>query len=210
MNDAEAAQQLQTIRTLMERAALYRRALGPILTTAGCIGLVVAAAGFFFRIESTRGFLGLWLSAGVVTIAVSLLMVRRQALRDHEVFWTPPTRRVVSAMFPALFAGALATMVSPWMRWGEFPMVAFLPCVWSVCYGLALHAAGFFTLRGIQQLGWAFVTAPIGFGFYLIAPNLLPNTDIYLLAHAQMGGLFGLCHLVAGGKLLVEERYSLT
>ena len=37
MNDDWAVDQLQAIRTLMERSALYRRALAPVLTVAGVI-----------------------------------------------------------------------------------------------------------------------------------------------------------------------------
>jgi hypothetical protein len=40
-----AAEQLQTIRTLMERSAVYRRALAPIMLFAGLTGLVTMGLG---------------------------------------------------------------------------------------------------------------------------------------------------------------------
>jgi len=43
-----AEENLQTIRTLMERSAVYRRALAPIVIYAGVIGVLTAAAGLYF------------------------------------------------------------------------------------------------------------------------------------------------------------------
>ena len=40
-----ATDHLQVIRTLMERSALYRRALAPIMLTCGVIGIAAATAG---------------------------------------------------------------------------------------------------------------------------------------------------------------------
>ena len=45
MDNHWAAEHLQTIRTLMERSALYRRALAPIMTFAGAVGTAAAASG---------------------------------------------------------------------------------------------------------------------------------------------------------------------
>jgi len=113
-----------------------------------------------------------------------------------------------------LFAGAIGTVALVLPRPGEASLAPLLPYVWAVCYGLALHAAGFFTLRGIRQLGFAFVLAGGFFGVaaYLPMVNLLSflEADLQMGAHLQMGALFGVCHLISGGKLLIEERYSLT
>jgi hypothetical protein len=35
--------------------------------------------------------------------------------------------------------------------------LTWLPLIWIVLYGCALHAAGFFTPRGLRVFGWAFV-----------------------------------------------------
>ena len=40
-----AVDNLQTIRTLMERSALYRRALAPIMILAGTIGIAGGLTG---------------------------------------------------------------------------------------------------------------------------------------------------------------------
>jgi len=55
-----AEENLQTIRTLMERSALYRRALAPILLFAGTLGVTAAAVGLLLHLNPIRalGFSG--------------------------------------------------------------------------------------------------------------------------------------------------------
>ncbi len=97
-----AAENLQTIRTLMERSALYRHALAPIMLFAGVIGVLATAIGF----DSASGFAPiLWralVGSGDGTIAGAFFIIRRQALKNNEPFWSPPTRRVAMALVPPL------------------------------------------------------------------------------------------------------------
>src|ERR1700744_1139338 len=97
MNPNLAEENLQTIRTLMERSALYRRALAPIMLFAGILGTLAAAVGLSFHLDSPWLFTGLWLGTAVIVIIGALLIARRQALKDEEAFWSPPTRRVAQA-----------------------------------------------------------------------------------------------------------------
>ena len=60
-----ASDHLQTIRTLMERSALYRRALAPVMIVSGSIGLVAAGIAPFLKIDSGRSFAIFWLVAGL-------------------------------------------------------------------------------------------------------------------------------------------------
>jgi len=207
MKEADAAQQLQTIRTLMERAALYRRALGPVLTAAGALGLLGAALGWLLPVAGRDGFFTLWFSVAGVALTVSFLLVRQQAVRSHEAFWTPPTRRVVAAMLPPALAGCAATVALAGLHTEGGTLALALPPAWLVCYGLALHAAGFFTLRGVRQLGWAFVLAGCALGGAALLPDYGPSLRH---AHLLMGATFGLGHLLAGGRLLIEERKPAT
>src|SRR5947209_7775515 len=52
-----AAEHLQVIRTLMERSALYRRALAPIMSFNGVLGTAAALLGWGWKIDSPRPFL---------------------------------------------------------------------------------------------------------------------------------------------------------
>ena len=100
-----ASDHLQTIRTLMERSALYRRALSPVMIVTGSVGLLAAIAAQFLQIDSSRHFALFWLIVSAVAIAAAFLLVRRQALKDSEPFWSLPTKRVTEALLPAFFVG---------------------------------------------------------------------------------------------------------
>lgn len=200
MNEAAAQQQLQTIRTLMERVALYRRALAPMMLAAGTLGLVAGAVGWFVPLETTTGFFALWLLTAAVVIVTCFLLIRRQAIVDAEPFWTPPTRRVASATLPAVFVGGVVTLLVGVVE-GSNPFGVL--CVWLICHGLALHAAGFFMPRGIRWFGWGFVL----FGTLLaFSGYFLPHRPTLRDAHLVMGGTFGLGHLAYGLYLRATGR----
>ena len=105
-----AAEHLQVIRTLMERSALYRRALAPIMIFNGVIGLAAAVVGWALHIGTPHAFILYWAGVAVVAMTGSFLLVRRQALKESEPFWSPPTRRVTQALLPPLAAGFMVTV----------------------------------------------------------------------------------------------------
>ena len=107
-----AAEHLQVIRTLMERSALYRRALAPIMIYNGAVGTVAAIAGWSCKIDSLRGFILFWACVAVVAMGGSFFLVRRQALQASEPFWSPPTRRITQAMLPPLAAGMFIGLIT--------------------------------------------------------------------------------------------------
>ena len=78
----------------MERSALYRRALAPVMTLVGAMGVLAGIACPFVSGSSGRRFVLYWAGVAVVALTAALLIVRRQALRNAEPFWSPPTRRV--------------------------------------------------------------------------------------------------------------------
>lgn len=202
MNPNLAEENLQTIRLLMERAAVYRRALAPVMLLAGIVGLVAAAIGLIFKIESAPAFSGLWLGTACVVVALSFFLVRRQALKDHEPFWSPPTCRVTQAMLPPLVAGfALAAMLALLVKnWAiDIPMTL----VWLLCYGCALHSAGFFMARGIKWFGWIFII--MGMVLMIIVQEA-PDRVTPPLANYVMGIFFGGLHLAYGIYLYFTER----
>lgn len=216
MEPNHAAEHLEVIRTLMERSALYRRALGPVMILAGVLGTLAAAAGWLLHFEAPIIFAGYWLSVGALTAASSFLLVRQQALKQKEDFLTPPTRRVMQALLPALFVGmilGLAVVVAELSRPANpGPSVAdagsdltWLPLSWIVLYGCALHAAGFFTPRGLRIFGWAFVVAgSIAFAYWIFAG--LHAARPQQTGHVLMGFFFGVLHLAYGMYLSVTER----
>ena len=208
-----AEENLQVIRTIMERAALYRRTLAPLMLATGLIGLVAACVGLLLQVRTPQAFLTLWLVTATLALAVSLLIVRRQAIIAKEPFSTPASRRVIGAMHPPLCAAALLT-VPVIVLLGTVrgaPSEAVLTsaiCVWMSLYGSGLNAAGQYSSRGVRLLGWGFIgTGPLLATLYVggfIVPEL-GSRMLWTNPHAIMGATFGGFHLVAAGYLYLTE-----
>jgi hypothetical protein len=203
-----AAEHLQVIRTLMERSAVYRRALAPIMIFNGAIGAVAAGAGWALKIDAPRTFILYWAGVGLLAVAGSFLLVRRQALKESEPFWSPPTRRVTQAMLPPLVAGLIISLValgnidSAPGNLGAGLGMLWLPLSWVILYGCAFHAAGFFMPRGMKVFGWAFVLGGCG----LLALGIPDWTSRLNYAHGIMGFFFGALHLAYGVYLYFTEQ----
>jgi hypothetical protein len=196
-----AAEHLQTIRTLMERSAVYRRALAPIMVFNGTLGTAAAVAGWAMRIESPRAFICFWGIVAFTALAGSFLLARRQALKDAEPFWSPPTRRVAQAFLPPLAAGMVISVVVA-LHFEAIIALLWLPLGWVVLYGCALHAAGFFMPRGMKWLGWAFVLS----GSALFAAGIPGAVSPVTYAHGLMGFFFGVAQLAYGTYLHFTEK----
>lgn len=206
MNENWAAENLQTIRTLMERSALYRRALAPVTMLTGVVGLAAGGVGWLTDCNSPRRFVVFWFAVAIVALAGSFVIIRRQALRDKEPFWSPPTRRVAQAMLPCFYIGLVAGLVSMEDDVQDMgaTMQLLLILVWMALYGAALNAAGFFMPRGMKLLGWLFII--IGTG---LLPRLFlhhPQPLEFRFVHVVMGLSFGGLHLAYGIYLYFTEK----
>ena len=152
----------------MERSALYRRALALIMLFAGLLGLAAAATGLLCHLDSIRAFGVLWLGTAVVAVIGAFIIARRQALKDGEKFWSPPTRRIAQALLPPLTAGTCVSLVTIGVLGnnleGGFNLIMTL--VWMFFYGCAIHSAGFFMPRGMKLFGWIFIGFACGLCFY--------------------------------------------
>lgn len=212
-----AEENLQVIRTLMERAGLYRRALAPVMTCVGLLGIVAGLGGRVARLESLNAFLSLWLSVAGVAAAVSLLIVRRQALTAGESFWTPPTRRVgLAIMLP--FAAAMAFTL-PFLGVairqqgsGGSAVASGAVSLWLGFYGCGLAAAGQFMSRGVRTLGVVFTLLGAALFYHLNTVTINRSGVPSLLEepHFLMGATFGGLHLLAGVYLYFTEKRQLT
>ena len=189
-----AEENLNTIRTLMERASVYRRALAPVAITVGLLGLAAAGLAEVMGWTGQGRFAGYWLGVGAVSLLAALLLVRRQAMRDKEEIMSLPTRRVVQALAPLLLAGLGLGVLEVLDVRGDRDSIRLI-ALWMVLYGGALHAAGFFMQRGLRWLGWIFVF----FGAICLCLHELGHvSSLKDNAHWVMGWAFGANHLIYG------------
>jgi hypothetical protein len=197
-----AEENLNTIRTLMERASVYRRALAPVAIAVGVLGIVAAGLAEGIGWTGKNIFAGYCLGVGIVTILTALLLVRRQALQADEEFWSPPTRRVAQVMGPLLLAG-LGLGVLEILNTGGRDSICLI-ALWMVLYGGALHAAGFFMQRGLKLVGWIFIISGT------ISLYLHTMGEVKWLEEANanwvMGWAFGANHLAYGLYLKLTAK----
>lgn len=208
MDNNWAAEHLQTIRTLMERSALYRRALAPISTFVGVVGIVGGMLGWKLKIVVAGLFAFYWMAIGVVAVIGALMLVRRQAVSQGEAFWSPPTRRVAQAMAPALFVGLVFGCVTVGVFWLSKNLIEplWLVIFWTLLYGLALHSAGFFMPRGIRLFSFAFIGISLALILLLITESIDLRNETIRVLHWWMGVIFGASHLAYGIYLYFTER----
>ncbi len=232
MQNDWASENLQVIRTLMERSAVYRRALAPVMGLVGATGIAAGIVGASLGFETSRLFAAYWGAVALVCLTEALLLVRRQAVKELEPFWSPPTRRMAQAVSPAFFAALVVgvvfflqrvptesgfAMASPW-SWKHFLVMRIPPengfvmvlvAIWMVLYGLAMHAAGFFMRRGVRIFGWGYVLAGVACLAYWMchAKFFLAQPDFPLWnSNIAMGALFGGGHAAYGLYLYVTEK----
>lgn len=204
MNARDASSDLEAIRVLMERSALYRRTLAPTSLGLGALGLVAGVLHRLLPLETSTAFTLCWLGTAVLGIVVAFWNSRRQALRANEPFWSPPARRVATSMAPPLAAGFLISI--PFLLGEDWArrVIWLLPALWMILYGCALNAAGFFMPRGIRWLGWLYLAG----GNALLLWWTCPLNQFPPVAHAHwaMTGGFGLGHIAYGAYLASTER----
>jgi hypothetical protein len=207
-----AEENLQVIRTLMERAGLYRRALAPVMTFVGVVGIATGTIGRFLQVESLLGFLSIWIPAALLAGGGAFLIIRRQALTASEAFWTAPTRRVALAIGQPFVAAALFTLpilcLLASMKGGMVGHLQLAASLWLGFYGCGLHAAGQFISRGVRILGWGFVCAG-AINLYVWQTLTLVHMGplpLWLDPHGLMGATFGGFHLIAGIYLYFTEK----
>jgi len=201
MNEQQRAEEhLRVIRTLMERATIYRAISAPTALVGGLLATVTAAASVYlphFRSgmrATSRHFLLWWLAILLITIAVNTIFVWKAARRRHEPLVSPSMKLALHALLPAIFAACVITIPMCLFERNEY----LVSLIWTGFYGLALLATSHFSPKSLVRLGWAFLLT--AFGFFLVSyvfPDtmLLPRPD-EVRAALLMGATFGLYHLI--------------
>jgi len=155
----------------MERSAVYRRALAPVMTANGLLGTLAAAVGILASIQSPArlcrvlderrpGRRRRFVFAGA---AGSLSKRPSGSGRRPPAGWRKPcSRPCFSALSWASFCWSQTVSRNPHAR--PWEAASLFGCPGGIAlYGCALHAAGFFMPRGMKVFGWALVLGSSAF-----------------------------------------------
>ena len=214
----EAEEHLRVIRSLMEKATIYRA----ISAEAAAIGGVLAIVGSFsmgnwmstfsfgddiavFKGPNRWVFFATWTIVLLLASCANLYVLRRAALQRGEPFVSPGMKLALRSLLPSFcVAGALTVQVVP-----AFWFVFVVP-IWITCYGLGLLSTRHFAPTSLIRLGWAFVLAGVlacfditnttWGAFYQPAngsdPQAFASWQHVLQAQFLMAATFGLFHLI--------------
>lgn len=195
----EAVEQLRVIRTMMERATIFRALSGETALVGGAMALAMAWAS-----EKQRGlpWASWWLGGLLVVLAFNLFQIQRMRVVHRKPFWSSGLRLAIRGALPSIVAGGFLGLL--FVRGGNEVAAA---CVWILHYGLALLAIREFAPKSMVWLGWAFVA----FGLLALASvaNVVELDRDWMLrvnASRLMAVAFGGFHLVYGGLIVTTGR----
>jgi hypothetical protein len=199
---SEAEEHLRVIRSLMEKATLYRALSAPAALTGGILSIAASALIMVLQRQqhptliSSSTFGGIWAAVFIITATTSLVLLQRDAARRNEPFLSTGFRSALRAMLPALLAAGLITLACFARK-----SVHYQVPLWITFYGLALLATGHFAPRSIGRLGWAFLISGVlcqgGLLDFALGARLPHFIDGPALLMAATFGLFHIIYAVA-------------
>lgn len=141
---------LRYIRATMERAGAFTAVPGWGGVAMGISAL--AAAGVASNQPTGDRWLGVWLAAAVVAIAIAGWTITRKARRAGVPLLDGPGRKFALSFLPPVLAGAVLTLA----LYRSGTMTA-LPGAWLLLYGAGVVTAGTFSVRIVPVLGLCFM-----------------------------------------------------
>jgi hypothetical protein len=193
-----ALAQLADIQDQITRADVYRGYRSVPIAASGVIGLAAAALQPSGLAADPLGFVTYWTviaaSAGFVGVSE---IVYNYVVHDASLA-RRRTRRVIGQLLPSLLGAAIITAC--FVRLSA-ALVALLPGIWAVCFGVGIFASRPFLVRAS---GWiALYYYAVGVGLLWVAGG--PES----LSAWSVGGTFGVGQLLAAAVLywnLENER----
>ena len=198
----DAVEQLRVIRTMMERATIFRALSGETALMGGAAAL---AAAWLSDGRSGWPWAYFWLGGLGLVLMFNVIQILRASAVHQRVFWSTGLRTALRGAFPSLVAGGFLGLL--YIRVGSPEQTKVAASIWILNYGIALLAIREFAPRSMIWLGWAFVA----FGLLCLSGltyvnGLLCHTLGTLSASHLMAIAFGGFHLLYGGIIVTTGR----
>ena len=195
MQRQEAEEHLRIIRSLMEKATVYRAISAPTALIAGLTAIGAAYFGYWVELKnhefptedfrlSDYGFPLIWLSVLALVGAANGYFLFQDARRRGEKFISNGMKMALTALIPSHVTAAVLSVL-----FQTAPSILVL--VWTIFHGIGLLATSHFSPRSMTLLGWGFLLAGLGtIVAHAHAPSSVPS------AHVLMAITFGGFHLI--------------
>lgn len=194
-----ALEHLRIIRTLMERAHIYRAISATAALFGGVLALFVSGIGFYYAADaasaaiSGKQFLAAWMILLALSTILNLLLLMRESKGRGQPFVTDGLRMALRAVIPPLMVGGVLGICLIIFK-GEIALAAL---VWILCYGLALLSTASFAPRSVIRLGYGFVIGGITLTImWSLRHNSITEQSSQSLASLFLGLTFGLLHII--------------
>jgi hypothetical protein len=209
MTDSDSASRhLRVIRSLMERATVYRSISAPTALVGGLLSLGGFATAYYAKHQrqhplSPTEFLIVWLVILALTGVTNLIFLSRGAARRSEHFFSPGMKCALLSVAPAFLSAAVLT---PLMMHRPIN----LALLWITLYGIGLLGTQHFAPRSLVVLGVTFFLTGCGLlvtwkHFFMPNPHIEPSA---LVVSGIMAATFGGFHLAYAAAVwaLGEEK----
>ncbi len=204
----DALESLRVIRSLMERAHIYRAISAPAATIGGLFAVAAGVAGAvpgvgeFF--SQPRPFLATWLLILVLTSAANFWLLSREAARRNQPTISEGMRMAMRTILPPVGVGGILGIGT--LLWsGDMGMAA---TYWMLFYGLALLGTHSFSPRSLVWLGWGFIA--LGVALFAVLGSGYGDLQTFLRsgrgASLAMAASFGLLHLIYAGCVCMGSK----
>jgi hypothetical protein len=189
-----ASRQLRVIRSLMERATIYRSISAPTALVGGLLSLAGFATAYYAKHHrhqplSSNEFLMVWVVILALTCLTNTIFLCRGSVRRGEAFFSSGMKCALMSVAPAFFSAAVLTLLV------HRPVQ--LALVWITLYGMGLLATQHFAPRSLVLLGITFFFTGCGLlvgwkHFFMPNPHAEPSA---LVVSGIMAATFGGYHL---------------
>lgn len=199
----EAAEQLRVIRTMMERATIFRALSGEAALFGGAASL---AAGWVSESRLGWSWGSVWLAGLAVVLAFAVWQLVRTATAKNKSVWSHGLKVALRGALPSLVAGGFLGLL--YLKYGGRGCETHAASMWIIHYGLALLAIREFAPKSMAWLGLAFLVTGIAafsaMTFVQAATPLLNKLGPSGLMAATFGGF----HLIYGATIVTTTRRS--
>jgi len=186
----EAEEHLRVIRSLMEKATIYRAVSAPTALAGGIAAMFVVAPPtrlVFDRLFQENSFHARWSLALFVTLLINTALILREARRRGDPLVSPGMRAAFRALLPPFLCGGIFFALFSAEN---------IPAFLAIFYGLGLLATGHFAPSSICWLGWSFLTAGLALFCLHFTGFLVMTATPDLVMAATFGGfhlLYAVC-----------------
>lgn len=197
MDRTQAEENISVIREIMERSARYTNLSGISGIIAGLLALFGCWFTYWIYFNTpldgqNTWYMITWITIFFLALGQDFFIAQRKAKRRGETFLTPATYQVFKAVLPGiLIAFALSFRA---MLHGDLDVI---PAIWTLGYGVAVCAAGSFSVKEVKIFGAVQLLTGI-FGLFFLSDWY---NSMYML-----GLSFGVYHILFG--IWMSKKYG--